>query len=398
MTFELAFFETLIHTDKQSDTTLTTHNETQLCDAIRRETQRIKRSLRKQALAEPESRIHFLITHHQAALTNLSDTLTARRQRNGILFSDWDDQLKQDADATASAALLELLSFLHQTFPTCVDPDQNLPRIETQRAAVEVHAEIGLLRAIAAEKKLDPVLLHDVLSHADALTQYAGSVPLSYRTLRYIRAFNEALLKGMLRAQKTGEADTIIQNVAIYFNCNTYRIQQYFIRTITGHDNITPGIPSVDRLQYWQKHLRQAIVRPATAFNPAMPALRDQLLLWIEEELLYQLQSEARDTPQIAQADTAPKLQTSLSVDQLGALIRMLVDNGIITTKNKKQVIAFFARHFAAIQQPNISAENLRVCYYRVEASTYQAMRNISTRLLSWLPRTRIARVRPHTK
>jgi len=395
MKFELSFFETLILQDLAETQRYSADEAKQFSNDIRNELQRIKKSIRSQALSLPESRVHFLIQHHQAATIMLSDTLTVFRQKNGMLHAtDWDVHLTEDVPATASAALLDLLLFLNNTFPAHTDNDQKVPLLQAMRLSEEIHAEVGALRAMAAERNLSPNLLTDILSHTETFTRHAGNVPVTYRTLRYIRTFNEAMLKTLLRATPS-QADDFILDLALYLNCNTHGILRYFIDTITRDvDQCADSHEKILTLKRWQKRIRQTVEKPGSAFNSAMPSLREQVLQWLDEEHVFLHDQLALHSMAPAHSRQEVKMNTPLSVDQLAAFIRTLVDSGVITNKNKREVIAFFARHFTTVQRSTISAENLRTCFYRIESGTYNAIRNLVTKMLDFLPGKKVYEIR----
>ncbi len=277
MKFELSFFENLILQDLVEIHNHTTDETKRVTHEIRNELQRIRKSIRSQALSLPESRVHFLIQHHQAAVIMLLDTLTVFRQKNGLLHAtDWDVHLTGDIPATASTALFDLLAFFNDTFPAYIDNDQKVPLLQAIRLSEEIHAEVGVLRATAAEKNLTPRLLTDILSHTETFIRHEGNVPVTYRTLRYMRAFNEAMLKTLLRATPA-QADDFILDLALYLNCNTHGILRYFIDEITlAAEQCADCREKIIIIKRWQKRVRQTVEKPGAAFNNAMPCCADR--------------------------------------------------------------------------------------------------------------------------
>jgi len=379
MDFELSFFESLILQELTDLQVFSAQESERITHNIRAEVRRIKKGIRAQALMLPESRVQFFIRHHQAALMGLSDSLTTLRLNvNSFIVSGWDEHLTEDVMATTSVALLDLLTFLCTTFPDYTDSDQKVPRIQAMRLADEIHAEAGVLRAMAAEKNLDPTLLAKVLNPSDTFTQYAGNVPVSYRTLEYMRTFNDSMLRTLLRAD-SGQANLYIEDLVVYLNFNSERLLEYFAGVITNslQSSDDPREKTLT-IKTWQKRLRQTVEKPEMAFNPAMPSLREQVLMWLEEECLFlEANTGLSATAQGAHSKLLFKVNTIFSVDQLGLILRLLMVCKIITNKNKKQVMEFFASHFTTIQQPNVSAGSLRTNSYRIEAGTYTSVRNM---------------------
>ncbi len=79
---------------------------------------------------------------------------------------------------------------------------------------------------------------------------------------------------------------------------------------------------------------------------------------------------------------TELKLNTSLSIPQLAFIIRLFVEEKIITNTNQSEVLKFFSTNLSTIRQENISYNHLRAQYYKPELSAVEAVKKLLLRLL----------------
>lgn len=79
------------------------------------------------------------------------------------------------------------------------------------------------------------------------------------------------------------------------------------------------------------------------------------------------------------------KLITGLSVGQFALLIRLLVDTGVLKTRNINQLIRIFSRLVKTTRTVEISAESLRQKYYQINPASVKMMREHLVEMMSKL-------------
>jgi len=79
------------------------------------------------------------------------------------------------------------------------------------------------------------------------------------------------------------------------------------------------------------------------------------------------------------------KLITGLSVGQFALLIRLLVDTGVLKTRNTNQLIRLFSRLVKTTRTVEISAESLRQKYYQINAASVKMLREHLVEMMSKL-------------
>lgn len=103
-----------------------------------------------------------------------------------------------------------------------------------------------------------------------------------------------------------------------------------------------------------------------------------QLIQLFTTELFAAEQLHADDAVQ-------DKLITGLSVGQFALLIRLLVDTGVLKTRNTNQLIRLFSRLVKTTRTVEISAESLRQKYYHIDAATVKILRSHLAEMMSRL-------------
>ena len=143
----------------------------------------------------------------------------------------------------------------------------------------------------------------------------------------------------------------------------------------------------VEILSRYLKKYNQVNEYPDVILYPLQKSIKDQISTWILEEIEH-LERYQKSTLNNAQRVTNPqstdfKLQTDLSVAQLGYFIRVLFETGVIKNKNQREVIRFFAHQFKTKQTDVISWESLRTRFYNVEEGTKDSIREVAINMLN---------------
>ncbi|SDF95091.1 hypothetical protein SAMN05421827_102226 [Pedobacter terrae] len=82
---------------------------------------------------------------------------------------------------------------------------------------------------------------------------------------------------------------------------------------------------------------------------------------------------------------TTSRLKIFLSVAQLGLLIRLFIEKGLLAKENIGELFTFFATHFSTPQTQYISSDSLRKKSTDVEFSTAQKLKGHLIGMLNWL-------------
>jgi hypothetical protein len=85
------------------------------------------------------------------------------------------------------------------------------------------------------------------------------------------------------------------------------------------------------------------------------------------------------------QTDPSFKINSSLSVAQLGCLLRLFHEEKVLSNPNQTELLQFFSAHFVTPRQENISGTSLRTKYYNIDRSTAASVKDLLFQLLNRL-------------
>ena len=79
------------------------------------------------------------------------------------------------------------------------------------------------------------------------------------------------------------------------------------------------------------------------------------------------------------------RLQTDMSVAQLGYLIRIMIEVGIIKNTNQRDVLRLFSGIVKTKHADTISPESLRTRFYNIEENTRLAIKDLVIKMLNFV-------------
>ncbi len=137
-------------------------------------------------------------------------------------------------------------------------------------------------------------------------------------------------------------------------------------------------------LRFEHKTINQIRTQLNCYLSAKMPALKEQISSWIEEEIKF---LEADTLLQIpipikAQNETEDKIQTSLSVSKLALLIKLMVIDKIITNRVVAQVLRIVIRTVTTLQVENIAYGSIETKYHHPDKGTISAVKEM---LFRWI-------------
>ncbi|HMH33685.1 MAG TPA: RteC domain-containing protein [Puia sp.] len=114
--------------------------------------------------------------------------------------------------------------------------------------------------------------------------------------------------------------------------------------------------------------------------NLAKLLANEELKTYLDNEIAS-LEGEKKS----GESEPGFKLNTALSVAQLGCLLRLLYEEKALAHPNQTELLQFFAVHFVTPRQENISAASLRTKYYNIDRSTSESVKDLLFQLLNRL-------------
>lgn len=264
------------------------------------------------------------------------------------------------------APLLHLLGFLQTNFEEHFNNDQKMPEADSlQTQQYFLLSAANLEKQVA--KSISMQMLQLITTPIKAYYNPGSDCRLSYGMYRYWKTVLE-----QLQLVSTSGNDAWIQTLILHnFNHGgfiNYVMETYQLAMV--HDT------AAQKIEQWAIHLR-AVNRlhpiPNLSLYKDAPTCQQLLLTAINAEItINQTQFSNAQSPN----PQSPKpFQTTLSVPQLAAMVRLLVDAGILTCDNQTLLLKNISRNFTTRQQQEVSHESLRQKYYNPDTATVSILK-----------------------
>jgi hypothetical protein len=145
----------------------------------------------------------------------------------------------------------------------------------------------------------------------------------------------------------------------------------------------------IEKLSFVLKKINQSQVKPGIRYNQNGSALKDQLNIYITEEIDYQerLQQLSNSAPDRSPDSFLPgfKLKFEASVSQLAYLLRIFMETKIILNNNLSQVLHFLVRFVITKRSETISYGSFRSKFYSVETGTKESVRSMLVTMIQYI-------------
>ncbi|MEQ1587905.1 MAG: hypothetical protein ABL895_18620 [Cyclobacteriaceae bacterium] len=358
---------------------------------IEAETDRIKKAFIKEVFGmRKEKHVERYIQYHQATLVELIDSLVAH------LNSDELDHVHEISTTPTRLNMLkifyqcmeDLLTYIEKHFAKYFNQHAKSP--ESYRYVVhrDIKNKVPDVRYALEKKRINRRLLTMVLNPLDNFISAVRTEEVSYKRMIYLK---ELLLEveDLSTLKLTGERlDYKLCLSMGYLNYNSPRFFKYVTteihRIIQEQETLSRQL---EKLAYFLKIVNQVPVKPGFTFNEKFNSIKDQLSVWISEEIYFfekrqQLTITFPDADDPVQKDF--KLKLNLSVAQLACLLRGLKDIHIITNNNMLEVIRFFASIVQTKQTESVSWESLRTKFYNTDEPTRENIKDLALSLFNY--------------
>lgn len=394
MTYELEKLNNIISTDLDKlakDTKkLKTADIDYWVSTIDVEAKRIKKAFIEVAFGtENEKLIERYMSHHQVDLIRLSDCLLH------YLDGEVSFKIKSLTHDPPFTKLLkytygyleDLINYLENHFSRYFNLDATVPRSYRLMAIHDFKEKLAEIDQQSNARNLDS-RLHQVITNPLRRLISGNEEKVTFRKLIY---FKKLVFELENFFQNQSSENNLVQNLfssMIYVNFNSFKFFAYCTEYIKAQyqekDTLTDQI---DNLALTSKIINQTQQKPRVAYCNERQSLKHTLIAWIDEEIAFlEKRHQLTFNMPVVQSDSFTdkfKLQTNMSVAQLAYFIRLLVEEKIITNRNQREVLQFFARFTRTKKAENVSAESLRTRYYNVDTSTKEAVKDLIIRLLN---------------
>lgn len=323
----------------------------------------------KTTICQPGNNLEQYIRFQQHQLLELMDTIST-----AIPYEAFANPPEENNLLRLYHVLLDLLTYLEKSCPQHLDFRCKVPLIYLITARQVISRELSSLRQLLVSTGISDLLLEIVLAPIEELEQ---TINISYQRLYYIKAFSQKLQE--LPADST---PSHVEDVLSYMNYNnkiylTYKTKQ-LKESIQEH---TTTHEQLMQTKWLLKKNNQQLEHPHFQYTHLHPSLKEQIRSWLTEESIYLehklLYPDTTPIPSEMAKWANFKVVFDMAVPDIGCLLRMMLECGLIMNENRKEVAEFAAQFFATTNQKHISSGSLRHKMYSFPESAAGAVRDV---------------------
>jgi hypothetical protein len=281
------------------------------------------------------------------------------------------------------STLGELLTFLERDFPHYLDEDCPVPNVYLLMIRDTFMKEIEVVSnsMMNVDQQLRDLVMRP---YRVFLLEGGGDVYFSYHEVMYLKT----LLQELYELVTEPVLNEDLQLLLLQFDFNDPDYFGYLIEIV--QQNLEEGATvkaKKDKIFWFQKYFDQVSVHPGMYLKKLHNPLKVQLQSWLSAELRYLNSYEdlmaGGYLPGELDIWKDFKVQTTLSVHQLGRLVGLMLTSGIILNENKTELATFFSVFFTSTQRDVITVNSVRNSFYNKSIELAKSIRDILTKLLN---------------
>ena len=330
--------------------------------------------------ASPKKVRKYVQDHQKDLLTYASQVLHYLDEEQSHLYTRSDEYTLPDVYKLIFLSLEELMDFLQQQLAQYLDTEAPLPYHHQVVYASRLVQQLQMVQEKLQTLPISEALVA-LLQEAFVAVQQLPARQATQEPLRYYGQLLQTLEAFAAQDKPTEEA-----LVAALFRINFNYLG--FVAWFT--DQIQDRLTSVNvqerlpTLFYYRKFCKQLPVGSSLSYQPAQPSVREQALVWINEEIAYQ--QEVGEVPEATSKELLPRIKTNLSVPELSLLIRALFEvEAFVNQKEKAHVYRHFSRIFDSVEKEDISYNTLRNSQYRPDRHTVVSLKEKVIAMMNFL-------------
>jgi hypothetical protein len=208
----------------------------------------------------------------------------------------------------------------------------------------------------------------------------------------YAKEVQKELFRLIERESEIQDWDDELRQVMYYLNYNSVKVLTYHAHYISSLlDQSETRAEKIETLSFVLKKINQSQVKPGIRYNQNGSPLKDQLNIYIAEEIDYQerLQQLSNSSSDRSPDSFLPgfKLKFEASVSQLAYLLRIFMETKFIINNNLSQVLHFLVKYVITKRSETISYGSFRSKFYSTEAGTKESVRNMLVSMIQYIDR-----------
>lgn len=271
-----------------------------------------------------------------------------------------------------------VLHYIETHYSRYFDVNRQLPAHYYARYKREIVKQYKTLKPKILGLKESSVLTHISLYPVEHFLHPLPNITVTYANLIYVRQYLQQLKKVEVYTEEP--YFTGLERCLFEMNYNHRDFINYYIKRqrLLAAEKET----ALEQRCYWlgmKKALNQLLTEQHVAFFSEQEDVSALLNRLIDEELFYLAEQAVPSKEQFIknESDVKPLFHVSMPVSQLAFLLRLMVDAGVIKTKNQTAFLKEVALLVATDRAGVISAESLRNKYYAPERTTMGAVKDL---------------------
>jgi hypothetical protein len=221
----------------------------------------------------------------------------------------------------------------------------------------------------------DTILLNIALSSSEKFFSENMLTLTNYARFLYLKEYVWHLEKVIASLGKDDDVSPALIQTLLLLNYNRFSFVRYLMKNLKEQVNEIDS--KHEQIRLWYVHLKefkqlQHLSDYALFVNA--PSLKKIMVSNIKEEIDFLKAEEMSEKPRPSCPDISEQSRehvlTSLSVAQLALFVRLLIDVGIIQTKNQSSLLKKIAAVMQTPKTISISEESLRSKFYTPQGPT----------------------------
>ncbi len=284
-------------------------------------------------------------------------------------------------------SLEELLRFLENNYLQYINKNIPIPYRSALVNNNKIPEKLALIKIVLFNNDLCSSFLQIIFNPFIKLSTITLQERITYKELIYYSTYLNTVYEEIIQ---NGNKINYGQLVDVLFavNFNPIELLQYQVSKIKAElEGCANDMQRLDHLFYCLKIASQRPCKLNIAFDPALPSVKHQFTSWLEEEIAYRSRL-LHGTNKVTAKDLFPasntiKLTTGFSVSQLAYFFKLMVDTGIVTHKNQRDIFRHLADNYSTTKATDISFESISNKYYNPESTSVSIVRGFLIQMLN---------------
>jgi len=330
--------------------------------------------------------IERYVRTHQTGILHLSLALQkAAGERTALLFS----------------CLNTLSEFLELYARGYLDPDASLPPFRSGWIADAIREQMPLIRKLLRASEVSEALAEVIWNLLDEALQYKDT--LTYRQWYPLRELMEIVQRlptedGVRQPGGMDMTDRLTEWL-YYLNVNTLPVYRYakakMVRLVEEKAFAAEQLSELRRIKRYFSWLEH---KPGYQYLESRGSIIHMMSGWLEE-FTHLKEKEVQESGEDSPPDDSgfgldsKKVITSLTVNELGLLVRLFMETGVFRTRNRKGLARFMAQNVVTLQKEayeEVSSNHLYGTLYSSTDATMDSVQAILNRMIVRLGKFRL--------